>query len=107
MTDSYYKSNRFTTKRAGDYQVPQEYASPTLAPPSNSNYKYTRECRRGECNLDMGFYLMCGECGWLIDTCEPYWISDSNHKCYHSCCASDKFAVEVLYSGFKKITAKT
>ena len=83
-------------KRQEDYQVPQEYASPTLAPPSNSDYEYTRECRRGECNLDMGFYLICGECGWLIDTCEPYWISGSNHRCYHSCCASDKFAVEAI-----------
>ena len=77
-------------KRSEDYQVPLEYVSTTLTPPSNKAYTYARECRRGECNLDMGFFLICGSCGWLIDTCEPYWVSKLDHKCHHTCCVTDR-----------------
>ena len=82
-----------------DYQVPPEYVSPTLTPPSNKAYTYARECRRGyDTNssalkpvndMSMGYLLICGSCGWLIDTCESYWVSKLDHKCHHTCCLAD------------------
>ncbi len=98
-----YEQSLSSEDSQNDYQVPPEYVSPTLTPSSNKAYTYARECRRGYENnmvrdgrissllkpvndMSMGYLLVCGNCGWLIDTCEPYWVSKLDHKCHHTCC---------------------
>ena len=71
------------------YKVPHAYRFPTLTPPSTKKYIYRRELTRGTDGLNMGYLLVCGKCGWMIDTCEPYWISNQEHKCFHTCCITE------------------
>ena len=79
-----------------NYKMPTEYDSSNLAQMVTDwgrlhgmGYIYIRECTRGH-DLDIGYLLVCGQCGWLIDTCEPYWVSNSEHRCYHICCKGGK-----------------
>ena len=98
MTDHEYEYEQLLSNEdsQNDYQVPPEYVSPILTSPSNKAYTYARECRRGyDTNssalkpvndMSMGYLLVCGSCGWMIDTCEPYCVSKLDHKCHHTCC---------------------
>ena len=88
-----------------DYNVPPEYKSPTLTPPSTKKYIYRRELTRGTDGLNMGFLLACGKCGYLIDLCEPYWISNLEHRCYHTCCITDGIKIDVVGKSTFVLTA--